>query len=915
MKKEEMRDLFLVIDGNSIFYRAYYAYPPTLTTASGKQINAVYGFFSMFIQVLLKYKPRYIALTFDKDRNTFRKKKVNSYKENRAEVDGMLIDQFKVLLEVLDQANWKYYRKSGFEADDFVGTFAKNFHKKNYKWNHNQPEKMVVLTGDKDIKQVITENVDLVYVTGTFRNQKYYTSEVFQTEYNFKPELFDDFLAICGDTSDNIVGVKGIGKVGAQKLICEFGSVEEIYKNIGKVGDKYPRYAKLLNESKELAKESKFLTTLRVDLEINLEGEEYSIKKIDFNSLMMSFKSLGFVSLMHNLEKVSPGEIDVEKASQIDWMKTAEKYVCTSNACEFDNSEIFLYKVQSHTLEKKNLFNNDKFWSRYYCCNNNNIFSVSDLDLSEIRSHKIVVFDLKEFSGELCGEYSQRLDIFDIVLGAYLINSGRKDYSLKVLCNELLSSTLPKDIDNLSVISTLPTKDRDDALRMYFAVIIMIYHKLKELMDFKVEYMLPALWDQVEEKFLQEKITFFSSSSDLELLLKNIEVPTLEILTKMEQFGVHIDVQKLRKMCERLKGTLGEIESRAYKLVGHGFNISSPKQVSQLLYGELNIDSNTKSTKEAILREIESYHPVIPVILEHRRISKLYSTYVKGFEKYIDTHKQINTIHTDYRQTSTVTGRLSSANPNLQNLPIKSKEGKEFRNVFIPRTGNKLYSFDYSQFELRLLAHFSKDKDLILDFKNNKDIHVRTAAFMFDIPESEVNSSKRRVGKIINFGIMYGLSSYGLARSLGIDVKLAKEYLEKYFKRYNLVKKFLNKVIEFTKENEYVSTMFGRIRRLSHINSNNSKIINSATREAINMPAQGTQADLIKLAMIYVDNLIESKYKGKMHLVLQIHDELVIEISEKLGENVRNEIVDIMENVISLDVPLKVDCTIWNSKE
>lgn len=911
---------FAIIDGNSLFYRAYYAYPQTLTTSNGKPINAVYGFMTMFFKTLITYQPKYLAIPFDYDRTTFRKAKVISYKANRKDTDQALISQYATLFEILNAFNIPTIRQKGYEADDFIGTFAKLF--KDNKFDHQKVDKIVLITGDKDIKQALSSDIEMIYITGTFQNQKKITKETFVEEYGFSPELFDDYLAICGDSSDNIPGVRGIGPKGAQQLVSIFGSLETIYQNIDKVEKINSRYAKLLTEHHQEAFESKFLTTLKTDLDVIENIDDYLIKDLDINKAQQAINNVGFISLQKQLSQIS--EIykfdqlfeqnkysQKKELSDVTSQSSVSRLISQYEFSKKNNKTVFLWinnpQVSKNPIEPQNLFNSKhkkdpKLW---ISDQDKNITSVEiDQVSSFLKDKEIVLFNLKDFI-ELINPYDFSKKVFDIKLAVYLNNAGRRDYTLKTVTREIL---LREHLENSALSEEkLALHTLDILVDLY---LFILNNSLQEniINDVKQN------WQQIKSLFIKLKIPFIEVESPTLSLCYNMETPLTIILDRMEKRGIRINTNGLKELEQELTKELYETEQSIFSSIGHEFNVSSPKQVADTIFKELGLGNKKRSTNSDVLYELKDHHPAIPFIIKHREISKLLSTYVKGFEKHINIQNGVSTIHTTYNQTAVITGRLSSTNPNLQNIPIKSDIGQKFRQLFIPRDGFELYSIDYSQFELRLLAHFSEDQQLCNDFIEGKDIHKATASRIFEKPIEDISSEERRVGKTINFGIMYGLSPYGLARDLNIDPSTASSYIKEYFENYDGVRKYLDEVVAQAKENGFVQTMFGRKRNLPFINSTNNKFLGSAVREAINMPAQGSQADLIKFAMIVVDNFIENNYNDKAFLILQIHDEFVIEIMPSIKDKFLKEVDSLMENIIELKVPLVVNAEKWEYK-
>ncbi|MBN1374197.1 DNA polymerase I [Candidatus Dojkabacteria bacterium] len=944
MAKSKVKDLFLVIDGNSLFFRAYYAYPQTLSTADGTIVNAVYGFMTMFFKAIETYKPRYLAIAFDYDRVTFRKAKIAYYKAQRKETDASLIEQYPYLFDILDAFNIPMYREKGFEADDFLGTFAEKFENGGFikkldgvetgfqpvHGTVTKPAKMLLVTGDKDLKQAVSTKVDMLYITGTFKNQKIITVDNFKSEYNFEPQYFDDYLAICGDSSDNIPGVKGIGQKGARELVEKFGSLENMYENIEKVNEFNPRYAKLLVDSQQESYESKFLTTLETSLDIDLSWQNYLVDDIDPVKARKKLQSFGFRSLLGSLENILKlyninENIDIEDFSGT----TGYKFVSYDTWLkQFDPQKpvsIGVIGGSEPAVVANSLFDQKKeprltFWA----CQDKKVTYSSEIVkqlssgvVKQLGGGTVIVHDLPAFlrQTESSPMYraSDQLAYYDLMLASYLYNPGRRDYLLKTIAAELVQKTYLTESEFAQKIGQLGgfSNWSDSLKEQWLTHTAEIYDELyvfltSQTKDWNVTSFVRDTW----EKAAGRKII----DNSIHLTLLNMEQETALALRDMEDRGICVDINGLEKLQQKLEKEIRELEESAYKVVGHEFNLASPKQVSDVLFKELGIGGKQRSTRAGILEELVGHHPVVEIIIKHRELSKMYSTYVKGFEKFLNTEGEYNVIHTDYRQTAVITGRLSSVNPNLQNIPIKSELGRDFRKLFVPRKGFKLITMDYSQIELRVLAYFSNDKALVKDFKNNLDIHASTAARIFDKDIKDVSKAERRVGKTINFGIIYGLSPFGLAKALKIDTGKAAEYIQEYFEDYEGVKIFFNDLVLTAKETGYVETAFGRRRYMPYLGSGNKQMLLRATREAMNMPIQGTAADIMKLAMINVHKFLRKKYPTKAFILLQIHDELVLEIADDVVKDVSMGCEKIMENSVNLNVPLNVDCGPWTEK-
>lgn len=814
----------LIIDGNSLLYRAFFALP-MLQTAKGEYTNAVYGFTTMLLKVLEEEKPDYIAIALDKGKKTFRHETYKEYKGHRPKMPTELSGQFNLLREMLELMNIKYLELENYEADDIIGTFAKK--------SKRNGLKTVIVSGDKDVLQLVDENIEVILTKKGISQTVRYTPEKISDDYGIEAIKLIDIKSLMGDSSDNIPGVRGVGEKTAIKLIKSFGSLEGVYENIENAGG--PKLKENLIEDKEKAFMSKELATINIETPIDidfgiLERKEFRqeviafFRRLEFTSLLKrvtvaegEFKDFETEELKYESTKLEPGKYGIILEGKELYLGTEKQYFCITD-----------FEVIKEIME------NDKIEKICF-------------------DYKTLLHKAKNLGIEIKGV------IFDTLLGAYLLQADKNNYSVEDLAQNILGIAIDKDSFGQRCCS--------------------IY--------------------QVFEP-LRSKIEEMGSLT----LLHKIEMPLSEVLCDIEKQGVFIDKQYLEKLSCELGEELKKLEESIWSHSKDKFNINSPKQLGVVLFEELSLPALKKtktgySTDVSVLEQLQGEHPIIDYLLRYRTLAKLKSTYADGLKAMV---KEDGKIYTTFNQTITATGRLSSTEPNLQNIPIRLDEGKKIRKAFIAPKGYALLSLDYSQIELRVLAHMSGDKNLIDGFKKGQDIHTRTAAEVFGIELDKVTEQHRRHAKAVNFGIVYGMSDFGLSQSLSIPRKEAKEYIEKYFERYQGVKEFIDSTILSCKEKGYVDTLFNRRRYIHEINSSNFNRRSFAERTAVNTPIQGTAADIIKKAMV---DFFKSNIQAK--LILQVHDELVFLVEEDQVDKTTWEIKKLMENTVKLDVPLIVD--------
>ena len=830
---------FMIIDGTSILYRAFYAMP-NLTAPTGEPTGAVTGFFNIILKLLRDYPSDYAAVAFDVSRKTFRTEIYSDYKANRATIPDELAAQFPLVHELLNALGIKILDAPGYEADDIIGTLAakvKNLH-------------VDIVTGDRDELQLINENTRVLLTKNV--GVDVFDEETFQAKYNFPPKNLVDFKGLNGDSSDNIPGVKGIGEKTATKLLIEYGTLEKILANVEKISAKKIR--ETLAASVEVATMSKRLAVINCNVPDIIFDEE-------------TFK-------------VTPNLVLADKICDRYGLKNTKKKIHD------------LYD----TLDDLFSYNADNMLDVKQICANvdvDKIFSAESLSIAIDGDNSAV----KVEGGE----------IFNV--DKVLLEKIFKEFPRQIFVNGLKNILHAVNIDDTSKI---------------FDVEVIAYLLYPETEDYTNAKLLPLECDglQIPDESLAAQVTALEklgkiyvdklNAADMQKLYAEIELPLVAVLAKMESRGVFVDVKSLDEKSVEMESRIVEVTNKIYDYAGEEFNINSPKQLAEILFDKLKLPPVTQtkkktksgvSTNAEVLENLREVHPIVEEILNFRALTKLKSTYIDGIKPLINP--VTNRVHTHFNQTVTATGRLSSSDPNLQNIPIRTEEGRKIRALFEPGEGyDFLLSADYSQIELRLLAHMSGDENLIKAFTCGEDIHTRTAAEVFGVNISDVTADLRRKAKAVNFGIVYGISDYGLSRDLRTTRKEAGEYIKLYFERYPKVKSFLDEMIEQARNLGYVTTMFGRKRQLPAIKNSNFHLRGLAERMAMNTPIQGSAADIIKLAMIRAENNLSHL---KSRLILQVHDELVIETVESELDEVTKIVRDAMENVVALSVPLIVD--------
>lgn len=851
----------MIIDGNSLMYRAFYGVR-LLSTSKGVYTNAVYGFTNMLFNLIEQYRPDFIGVAFDLKGPTFRHEIFEEYKGNRQKTPEELLPQFDLLKRLLRAMNIAIFEEEGYEADDILGTFSR--------FAEEQGLDALLVTGDRDAMQLVSDSTTvLLNRRGTSDIQAFDPKEV-EKVYGLKPSQIIDLKALMGDSSDNIPGVPGVGEKTALKLLSQYKTLEEVLDNIDNISGK--RLKENLTKYKEQAILSKKLATIIKDvpIEINLEGCSYNIP--NSSELRALLEELEFNSIISKLnfdeqQKVSQSFDDDRKIVEVDTLEELSGYV--NNA--LDQSRISLLmdnEVITFCWDKKQIYRISLFQDMisggldYW-----DVMEKLKLILLEERI-EIVVYDGKNL---LLKAWEQDIEVnnlyFDTLIAAYLLDPTHTRYDVKYLLHEYLGT----DTDNIDAGHVLLLAEE-------------LEKRLKDL--------------------------------DMYHLYRDIEHPLIRVLADMEWTGFNVDKDTLKELDIEFTETLEELTNNIYEMAGEEFNINSPKQLGIILFEKLGLPviKKTKtgySTDIEVLEKLKGKHDIIEKIIEYRQVMKLKSTYSEGLLNVIDPKD--GRIHSSFNQTITATGRISSTEPNLQNIPVRMEMGRRIRGVFVPTDEDHvLVDADYSQIELRVLAHISGDPTFIDAFNNNQDIHLRTASEIFGIPIDEVTPQQRNDAKAVNFGIVYGISDFGLAKNLGISRAEAHNYIDNYFKRYPGIKEYMERIVEQGKKQGYVTTLMGRRRYLPELSSRNFNIRSFGERIAMNTPIQGTAADIIKKAMN--DVYYELKARGlKSKLVLQVHDELIIDAYKPELEEVKEILKDKMENAIELSVPLVVDIGVGNN--
>ncbi len=879
------RKKFILVDGQGLLYRSFYALPQ-LTTTYGQVVNAVYGFTMILIRLLEEEKPEYIVITFDTPVPTFRHKEFKEYKAHRKKMPDELISQIPLVKEIINNYNIAICSKEGYEADDVIGTIAKEAEKRNCN--------TIIVTGDKDAFQLISPHTKIMTTIKGVTEVKIYDEAAIREKYGVGPEKIVDIVALKGDSSDNIPGVPGIGEKTAIALIKEFSSLENILNNIDKISKKSLR--EQIKKYEDQIKMSKWLATIVREVPVKYDFDSFRVKLPNYEELWKIFKKLEFKNL---LKKITP-KINHEKTKlKFNLIDTEEKLEGLTNKIVERKYLSFYLVTSSDNAISSNILgiafsfkDNENYYIPLFALNlieNSKCLSL-ELVLNKLRAcfeNQGIIKINHNFKFNFIVLYRHKVEIegknFDTMIAAYLLKPSSENYNLRNIFWEYLKY--------------LKNNENTEGKQNTIMSIEDACENAQNILRLK---------DTLEEK-MEEK--------NLISLFRKIEMPLVKILGDMEINGIKMNIDFLKKMSQQVDTRLGELKKTIYNLSGTQFNINSPKQLSVVLFERLKLPviKKTKtgySTNADVLNTLAPQHKVVSFILEYRELDKLKNTYIDKLPLLVNS--KTKRIHTSFHQTVTSTGRLSSSKPNLQNIPIRTKIGREIRKAFIAEEGLVLLSADYSQIELRILAHLSRDESLLNAFKNDEDIHAHTASGIFNLDQNIISEQMRRMAKVINFGIIYGMGSYGLARNLGVGREEAEKYISNYFCRYQGVKKYIEREKEEARKKGYVLTLLNRRRYLEGINSKDKNIREFNERIAINAPIQGSAADLIKLAMIKIDESFK-KEQFKSRLLLQIHDELIFEVYKPELEKVKSMIKEIMEHSLEISVPIKVNLKAGNN--
>jgi len=899
-KNKNPKRLFL-IDGHAMFYRSYFAFIRNpLINSKGENTSAVYGFVNSLMKIMADEKPDYIAVVFDTSEPTFRHKKFKEYKATREKMPDEMRDQFPKIVEMIQAFNVPIVELHGYEADDIIGTLAK-------KAEEHGIETMMV-TGDKDFMQLLSA-LTKMYKVGTGKDVEIVDPASLKEKLGLTPKQVRDYLALMGDSSDNIPGVPKVGQKTALELISQFGSLDNIYEKIDEVSK--PALKKNLQEFKNQAYLSQELVTIDTEVPVDTDIESLKRDNAEAEKLASLFEEMEFRTLIGRIAQFTDTEVkthkDIESEKHhyhlVDSKKKLQDFVST-----FEKLDFFVFDTETTGLTPSDseiigFSFCRKAGEAYYIPMNLPKEKMTAEDVIQSLKPMFENPDIKKggqnikFDGLMLWHHGIRLEgiDFDTMIADYLINPGGRQHNLDLMSLQYLNYRM------VPIEELIGKKGK----------------KQKNMRDVPVEDVCKYACEDAEITFqLKEILEKKLKETETHELFKTVEMPLVEVLMEMEKNGVSLDTRFLEKMSKELETDLNKLEKEIYKLASEEFNINSPQQLGLILFDKLEIHkelgdrrptrtpTGQYSTSEGVLERFSAHH-LVSKILDYRKLIKLKSTYVDALPKLISS--QTGRLHTSFNQTVAATGRLSSSDPNLQNIPIRTEQGREIRRAFIAENSDYLImSADYSQIELRIMAHQSGDQGLMEAFKNEEDIHATTAAAIFGISPDEINADHRRKAKEVNFGIIYGISPYGLASRLNITHEEGRQIIDSYFSRFPKVNDYITHVLAFVHRHKYVTTILNRRRYMPEIDSKNGNIRQNAERAAINTPIQGSAADLIKLAMIEIHKEFQ-KQQLKTKMILQVHDELVFEVFKDEADRVKKLVKEKMETAMSLKVPIKVD--------
>lgn len=875
-----MEKTIVIIDGNSLINRAYYAMQRPMITKEGIYTQGIYGFINMLTKIENDYEPGYMAVAFDLKSPTFRHLEYKEYKAGRKKMPPELAMQMPLLKDVLSAMNIKILEEEGFEADDIIGTVAREAEEAGL-----EP---LIITGDKDELQLATDVTKVLITRKGISQFDLFDRQAMIDKYGFTPQQFIDFKGLMGDQSDNIPGIPGVGEKTAQKLILEFGTMDNIIANTDKISAKKLR--EKIEENVQVALMSKRLATINVYVPLELNFEEFRLVEPNMDDLIEIYTKLEFNSFLKKLNSSAVKEAADEKMMNMDQVEF----------CIVNNSDMLkTLDVDAPVTIKVLGDNNHRTMPEIYgicIMSSDKYLYISGQDRELVEAFiKFANENKLQFMGhDLKNDYYMLMNYglkecnthFDTAVGQYVLDSGRSNYDIKTLAYEYFHENIENEKDLMENCSQMD----------------MFSDLTKQFSEFGFKWCgtVKSLY-----AVLKEKIT----EAELETVLYEVELPLIEVMASMEYEGMVCDRDELKTLGKIITEQVSEITKEIYRLAGEEFNINSPAQLGPVLFEKLGLPAGKKtkrgySTSAEVLEKIVDEHPIVPLILEYRTLTKLNSTYIEGLLPLIGDN---NVIHAHFNQTVTTTGRISCTEPNLQNIPIRQELGRQLRKAFVPRDSHHiLVGADYSQIELRVLAHMAEDPVLINAFNNGEDIHRSTAANVLGVNPDQITTEERSRAKAVNFGVIYGMSAFGLSSELHITRKEADNYIRTYFEKHSAVKKFMDSQVEFCRNNGYVTTLLGRKRYINEITASNFMTRQVGERLAMNSPIQGSAADIIKIAMIKVYNsLKESGFKSK--LILQVHDELIIDTCIDEQEKVEHLLIENMESAMKLKTKLVAD--------
>ena len=909
---------FLIVDGNSILNRAFYGLAGArMTTKDGIHTNAVFGFLNIYYMIIDKFNPDYVAVAFDLKAPTFRHKMYEEYKGTRKGMPDELKEQVPIIKEVLKAMNIHIFEMEGYEADDILGTIASLNEK-----NKDKDVFTYILTGDRDSYQLISDKTSIIFPSSKMGKTDYtvYTPELLKEEKQIEPHQIVDIKSLMGDSSDNIPGVKGIGEKTAYNLIYKYTTLDNIYKNIDTL-DASAKIIEKLKNDEEMARLSYTLATINRNVPIALNYEENKVCEVNKEELYKIFKKLSFNKF---LAKYDFDNTEIEKNELVEVKINMD----TKNIIVIDKLNYINYKSILDNLFKNkeisyilNINDNNQAFNNILNINDRNFLSIYSnvddkcyiLNFDSLKDEKEYIKSiLTKFANSSCEKlgYNVKQDMrflftnicdninnfkYDLLIAYYLLDSTRS-YKFEGILEELFNINLNIKNDAKKQVQLSLFDNQQDLEKIDNELLLDIALATKGIFN--------------SRKIIEKKL---KDDNMLELFY-SIEMPLSETLASMETVGMYVDKEKLEEFGKEISKKIEELEKEIYLIAGEEFNINSTQQLGTILFDKLKLPTKKKtktgySTDKDVLESLEEYHEIIPLIIEYRQTMKLKSTYVDGLKATI---KEDSRIHTTFMQTVTSTGRLSSVEPNLQNIPIRLELGSKIRTFFTAPENKKIVDADYSQIELRVLSHISKDRVMQQAFIDGVDVHKVTASQVFGVNVEDVTKQMRSKAKAVNFGIVYGISEFGLAKNVGTSWKEAKEYINTYFEKYKGIHEFMQNIVKEAKEKGYVTTLFNRRRYIPELKNKNKNIVQFGERIAMNTPIQGSAADIIKIAMNKLYKVLkENNLKSK--LVMQVHDELIVETYDDEIEKVKSLMKEAMENVVKLDIPLDVDLNVGKS--